>query len=134
MKAKAIWKKGMFFECTTPSGHIVKLDYSADGDTQGPTPMENFLVSAGACSGMDVVSILQKKKVVIDEFTIIMKADRAKDYPKIFNDITYEYIVRGMNIKEKDVKHAISLSFEKYCSIIAMVKDNVNVDYAYTIL
>jgi len=134
MKTEINWKKGMFFECITPSGYEIKLDYNAEGFAEGPPPMENFLASAGVCSGMDVVDILKKMRKEITEFRIILNSKRASDYPKIFTDINYEYIIKGKDLKETDVERAIRLSFDKYCSIIAMIKENVNVDYSFKLL
>ncbi|RKY83130.1 hypothetical protein DRQ09_10510 [candidate division KSB1 bacterium] len=135
MKVEINWKKGLLFEGITESGHSVKLDYVPDGKTsEGPAPMEVFLVSAGVCSGMDVVDILRKMKKDIKEFKIVIDGKRRKEFPRIFTDVEYNYFINGYNLNSSDVEKAINLSFEKYCSIIAMIREKVNVSYSLKML
>jgi putative redox protein len=78
--------------------------------------MELILMGVGGCTAMDVMSILQKRRLKISNFELILHADRAPEHPKVFTDITIEYIITGEGIDQESVERAIDLSENKYCS------------------
>jgi hypothetical protein len=84
--------------------------------------MELLLIGIGGCSGMDIISILKKKKQEVTGLEINVNGVQAADYPKKFNDITIEFVVKGRNISEEAVKRAIDLSMNKYCSVKATLE------------
>ncbi|HPC77012.1 MAG TPA: OsmC family protein, partial [bacterium] len=118
MEAKVTWQKeGLRFV-----GHI---DGSPDvimDSENGPTPMELVLMALGGCTGMDVISILQKMRQDVKDFEVNLSAERAQEHPKIFTRINLEYVVYGSNIEENSLKRAIELSQEKYCGVGNMLK------------
>jgi putative redox protein len=87
--------------------------------------MELVLLSLGGCTAMDVISILQKKRQDVTSFEILMHAERAADHPKVFTNITLEYVVTGHNVEEEAVSRAVELSETKYCSVNAMLSRSV---------
>jgi putative redox protein len=88
----------------------------------GTTPMEMLLISLIGCSGMDVVSILQKKRVIINDFNVFIgQVERAEEYPKVYTKIHIIYKING-EIPEVAAKRAVELSQEKYCSVTAMLR------------
>jgi putative redox protein len=92
------------------------------------------LLALGSCAGSDIVSILNKKKVLLEDFEINIDADRSDSYPKVFTKIHLEYVFYGQKIDTKSVEHAISLSHEKYCSVMAMIKASVPITSTFTII
>ena len=106
---------------------------SLSGSEAGVRPMELFLLGLGGCTGMDVISILQKKRVSLDDFEIEIEAERADEHPKVFTKISLKYIIHGKGIKPKDVERAIELSEEKYCSAQAMLRPTVEISSSYEI-
>jgi putative redox protein len=129
------WKENLAFEAQTPSGHKIILDAKPEvgGENKGPSPMELLLISLAACTGMDVASILKKKRSDLKSLTIKVDGERASQHPKYFTRIDVEFNFAGHNIKEEDVKQAIELSKDKYCSVSAMLKEKAKISYRWNI-
>jgi len=135
MDGKLVWKSGMSFTAETNSGFNVNLDTPVDhgGSGTGPTPMELILVSLGGCTAMDVISILEKKRQDVTNFEILLHADRATEHPKVFTEITIEFVVTGHAIDEEAVKRAVELSETKYCSASAMLSKSAKIHTKITV-
>jgi len=99
------------------------------GSGAGPTPMEAVLLALAGCTGMDVVSILRKKRAPLEELTIEVSAERATEHPKVFTKIHLRYLVRGAGLGEDDVRKAITLSQDKYCSVSAMLRQTAAITW-----
>lgn len=126
----------MGFEGKTESGHSVLMDAKPEvgGEDKGPRPMELLILSLGGCTAMDVVSILKKMRADLESMTINIYSEQAPEHPKIFTQIHIEYNFTGKNIREEDVKRAIELSQEKYCSVSAMLKEKAEINYKWNII
>jgi len=126
--ARVIWQNGLAFEGTAGSGFLIRLDTSPDeGGGSGFSPMELVLVGLAGCTAMDVISILKMKRQDVTGFEVRAHGLRADDYPKVFTDITLEYVVRGHNIDPKAVERSIELSESKYCSVMGTLKKAPNI-------
>lgn len=123
------WKKELSFEATTDKGH--KIDLSGQG--KAPSPMEVVLAGLGGCTGMDVISILEKMRLPVERFEVELSADRAQDHPKVFTKIEMDYKVWGENLPEDKVKRAVELTQEKYCSVLHMLNKTAEIVYRYKI-
>jgi len=136
MLTEFTWKGKMVFEAKTESGHSVVMDAKPEvgGEDNGPRPMELLMVSLGGCTAMDVVSILKKMRVDLESMTINIHSEQAPEHPKIFTKINIEYNFTGRNITEKNVKKAIELSQEKYCSVTAMLKEKAEITCQWNII
>jgi len=136
LTAKVTYVKGMQFVGDSSSGHTVVMDSdsSAGGQNAGAMPMELLLISAGGCSGMDIISILKKKKQDVTGLEINIQGEKAEDFPKKFTAINLEFIVRGRNISEEAVKRSIELSMDKYCSVKATLEGTAKINYSYKII
>lgn len=136
MLTEFTWKGKMVFEAKTESGHSVVMDAKPEvgGEDNGPRPMELLMVSLGGCTAMDVVSILKKMRADLESMTINIHSEQAPEHPKIFTKINIEYNFTGRNITEKNVKKAIELSQEKYCSVTAMLKEKAEITYKWNII
>jgi putative redox protein len=130
--AKVTYVQGLQFVGGASSGHAIVMD--SDPANSGLRPMELLLLGIGGCSGMDVVSILKKKKQDVTGFEINVKGEKAEDYPKKFTEINLEFIVRGRNISEDAVKKAIDLSMNKYCSVKATLEGSAKISFSYKII
>ena len=130
------WKRKMVFEGKTESGHSVLMDAKPEvgGEDKGPRPMELLIVSLGGCTAMDVVSILKKMRTDLESMTISIDSEQASEHPKIFTKINIEYEFTGRNIKEENVKKAIELSQEKYCSVTAMLREKAEITCKWNII
>jgi len=136
MQAKVKWTGGLQFVGESGSNHAVVLDADSShgGTNMGMTPMELLLVAAGGCTGMDVASILQKKRQLVNDIEVRVSGTQAEDYPKKFTGIELEYIITGKDVKDEAVKKAIESSMEKYCSVKATVEGVAKITYRYSII
>jgi putative redox protein len=99
----------------------------------GLGPMELLLLGVAGCTGMDVVSILGKKRQKIEKFEVNVKGKRAETHPRVFTEIEVIYQLWGDKIESKMVEQAIRLSEEKYCSASAMLSATANIRSNYII-
>jgi putative redox protein len=129
------WKGDLAFEVETESGHNLTLDAKPEvgGKNKGPAPMEVLLVSLAGCTGMDVASILKKKRVDLSSMSVNVNGEKAAQHPKYFTKIDVEFNFEGNGIKEEDVKRAIDLSKDKYCSVSVMLKEKAEISYRWKI-
>jgi putative redox protein len=137
MDATVTWKHGMTFTGvgSSTSYHVEMGSKPADGsEPEGASPLELLLVGTAGCTGMDVFSILEKKRQKVTAFEVRMHADRATDHPRVFTHITMEYVITGHGIDEDAVKHAIDLSVTKYCSAHAMLSKAAPIEHSYRII
>jgi putative redox protein len=132
MLAKVKWISDELFIGTSESGHTIVLD--ANGGSLAPTPLENVLISLGACSSVDVVSILKKARQNILGCEVELSATRVETVPRLFSKIHLKFIVTGSQISDKHVSRAVSLSADKYCSVALMLNKQVEISHEYVIL
>jgi putative redox protein len=133
MEATLRWERGMRFGGTAESGGRVTLDARPEhgGTGQGPSPMETLLLALAGCTGMDVVSILQKMRAPLDGLEIRVSGDRAGEHPRVFTKIRLEYLFRGRDVRADQAERAVQLSQEKYCSVSAMLRASAEVTYTW---
>lgn len=132
MQAKVSWVDNLSFIGHSESGHAVVFDANREGST-APSPMEMVLMSAGACSSVDVVSILQKARQQVQGCEVELTAERADSVPKVFTKIHLHFVVTGHDLSEKQVARAVNLSADKYCSVSIMLASSVAVSHSYRV-
>lgn len=119
------------------AGHGVVMDAPAQygGEASGPRPLEIVLYGLAACTAMDVVSVLEKKRQDFTGLEIEVDATQREDeFPKIYTRIELTYVVTGRGVKPEAVARAIELSEDKYCSVKGMLGPQVEVVTAYRIV
>ncbi|MBU2882899.1 OsmC family protein [Psychrosphaera sp. B3R10] len=131
MKATVKWLDAMTFVGHSETGHKIVMD----GDREGgaPTPMEMVLMSAGTCSAIDVVGILEKARQKIVDVEVELSGERADSIPKVFTSIHLNFVVTGHDIQAKHVERAVSLSAEKYCSVAKMLENTATITHSFEI-
>ncbi len=127
---------GMQFVGTADSGHAVVMDadQNSGGNNTGSRPMELLLMGIGGCSGMDIISILRKKKQHVTGLEAHVSGAMADDYPHKYTEIAIEYVVTGKGVSEEAVKRAIQLSMDKYCSVKATLEGSAQIKFSYKII
>lgn len=135
-KANVKLTGGMQFVASADSGHAVVMDADTDsgGKNTGSRPMELLLMGIGGCSGMDIISILRKKKQHVTGLEAQVSGTMAEDYPHKYTKITIEYIVTGKGVAEEAVKRAVQLSMDKYCSVKATLEGAAKISFSYRII
>jgi putative redox protein len=127
-----VWKnEGLLFEATTAHGSVA-LASGLDAPGNGVTPMELLATSLGACTAMDVASILVKMRQPLEAFSVEVCGERAEDHPKRFLSLEVVYYLKG-DLDERKVERAISLSEERYCSVEATLRPAVPITSRYVI-
>jgi len=106
------------------NGHEVRMDTTADdgGENSGPSPKRLMLASLAGCTGMDIVSLLNKMKVVFSNFNIDIDAQVTEEHPKYYNKVKLTYKIKMNTADKPKMEKAVSLSQEKYCGVTAMFK------------
>ena len=135
MNARIKWLDHMSFVGEAGSGHSVVMDGAPEngGRNLGPRPMEMVVLGLGGCTAFDVVTILQKSRAPVDDCVVEISAERADAIPAVFTKIHVHYIVKGAGLQDKQVKRAVDLTSEKYCSVSMMLKPSVEISYDYEI-
>ncbi len=135
MKAEIKQINGLSLAGKGDSGHWVVMDGPAmlGGADAGAKPLELFLMGLGGCTSMDVISILRKKRVKLDDFECHLEAERREEHPKVFTKVTIHFIFWGKNISREAVERSIELSETTYCSASAMLKKAVDIKTSYEI-
>ena len=136
MDAKVTWKGDMTFEATATTGFKVVMDSSVNGGGHdgGFRPTELLAMGTLGCSGMDVISILRKKKVDFTDIEIKVNVKSDDEHPMVFTEMDFEYIVTGRNVRREDVARAVELSETKYCQCIAMMAKSAKITSSITII
>jgi putative redox protein len=122
-----------FFIGISPSGHAQAIDSKGDRKA-APSPMEMLLVAVGACTAVDVISILEKKRQVVTDYKVEVTGDRREEYPRAFTKIRVHHIVYGRGVSEQAVAQAIELSDTKYCSVAATVRPTAEITTSFEII
>ena len=125
-----------FIGKTEDSNHWVAMDGPDNfgGSNAAIRPKELLLLSLAGCTSADVIAILQKKRVKLDDFHINITAESTDKHPKVYSKINLEYVFTGKDIKEKDVERAIDLSQNIYCGVTAMLQKAVEITHNYKII
>jgi putative redox protein len=127
----AEWKGDLAFTGRNPSGGSVQIGERSG--QPGIGPMEMLLLGVAGCTGMDIVSILQKKRLALHDFQVKVRGKRADTYPMVFTDIHVEYLLWGRDLPPQAVEQAIQLSEDKYCCASAMLRASARLDSTYRI-
>jgi len=134
------WLGNMAFE-TSIDGCGIKMatDPKAGGNGLGPRPKPLDLSALAGCTGMDVISILQKKKVIPTSFRVLIEGDLTEEHPKIYKDINIIFEITGPGYKDNQdiylaVQRAVELSSDKYCGVSAMLKGTCTIMHEILLL
>ncbi len=119
--AQIVWEgKDVAFKATGGSGFSIRFDNPSS--PKGASPMEMVAMAAGACTAMDVIDILRKKRQDVSGFEVNVLGQRATEHPMVFTEVDLEYVVTGRNLDPRAVERSIELSLTKYCSVNATLK------------
>jgi putative redox protein len=129
-RATVTWQQGLRFTGSEPGGPAITVD----GDNiMGPGPMLTLLLAAAACSGSDVVLILEKMRVNLRGLRIEVAGTRREEEPRRYVAIHLDYHLGGEGIDRVKARRAIDLSVEKYCSVIHSLAPDIAVTYALSL-
>ncbi|TMC59439.1 MAG: OsmC family protein [Chloroflexota bacterium] len=130
MNVQATYSVGQSFNIATGTGHTVTLDGEHHS---GASPMELLLASLAGCSGISIISILQKKQEDVTHYEIHVQGVRAAVHPLVFVEITAEHIITGHHIRPQSVERAIELAETRYCGVSIMLGKATQLKHIYRI-
>lgn len=121
-KINTTWTENMAFEAEINGFKIIiDADEAVGGENRGPRPKGLTLVSLGGCTGMDVISILKKMRIVPEYFNVEVEGELTDEHPKYYHSIHLRYIFRGKDLPMQKLEKAVNLSQDRYCGVSAML-------------
>jgi len=122
-QAETRYTSGMQFVSEINGGHHLTIDTTeaGGGKDSGPSPKPLLLTSLGGCTGMDVVSLLNKMHVNFSDFSVHVEADLRDEHPRIYTEIRMSYKIKIAADDRDKMEKAVSLSKDKYCGVSAML-------------
>jgi len=123
------WKgEGLLFEGFggAPDTPSIMLDGEV---REGPTPMDALLIACAGCAGVDVVSILKKMKVTLENVSVEITGDRRSEHPKRYTALKYLFRFAGEGMDASKVERAVNLSLDKYCSVLHSLNPDIQLEH-----
>ena len=129
------WTDGMSFEADV-AGHRIAIDSDSEfgGQNKGPKPKPLLMVALAGCTGMDLVSLMNKMRVEYDSLNIIVEGDLTEDHPKHFTKLKVIYEISGKKVDLNKVEKAVTMSKEKYCGVSYSLKQAMEMEYEIKIM
>jgi len=130
------WLGELKFVGKNENGNTVYFDVPIErrGQATAPSPMETLLACLAACSSIDIVLILKKKRQNLKGLSVEVTGVRRDEDPKIYTEISLKYAVKGKGLDKGAVENAIKLSHEKYCSVGGLLKQAAKISTSYEIV
>ncbi|KJF42145.1 OsmC family protein [Draconibacterium sediminis] len=127
-EVKVSWKDKMAFEAEV-DGHKIMLDAAetVGGENRGPRPKPLMLTALAGCTGMDVISILKKMRVEVEDFNVTVEGDLTDEHPKQYYKMNVIYTFKGKDLPLEKLKKAVSLSEERYCGVSALYRKAIEI-------
>tara|TARA_B100001115_G_scaffold33693_1_gene24915 strand:+ start:351 stop:767 length:417 start_codon:yes stop_codon:yes gene_type:complete len=128
------WKNGTTeFECINPNGVPTILGTSSEGEEKIASPKAIMLGSLAVCSGLDVIAILKKMRVELDDFKINTTASLTDEHPRYYDEVTVEYHFFGKDLDKEKIEKSVDLSVTRYCGVMEMFRrfSKVNIETKY---
>lgn len=121
------------FVAVSASGHALAVE-TDHARSRAATPMELLLLAVGSCTGVDVISILRKKRERVTGYHVEVRGERRAEHPRAYTRIEVRHVLRGHDLSERAVAQAIELSDTKYCSVAATLRPAAEIVTSYEII
>ncbi|MEO9964149.1 MAG: OsmC family protein [Reichenbachiella sp.] len=127
---KTKWIGNMAFEADV-DGHRIVMDAGEEvgGQNKGPKPKPLLLVALAGCTGMDVISLLKKMRVAVEDLQISVSGDTSEEHPIYYKNIKLTYLVKGQGLDKEKIEKAVKLSQERYCGVSFTLQQVAELDY-----
>ena len=126
-----VWVQKEQFESDNPSGHKLTMFSAVDKenkDTVGFGPKALMLSSLAGCSGLDVVSLLEKMRAEVADFRIEVTAELTDEHPKFYNKVKVDYHFYDSELQPEKIQKAVNLSVTKYCGVMEMFRQFADIE------
>ncbi|HEX2716197.1 MAG TPA: OsmC family protein [Gemmatimonadaceae bacterium] len=129
-RVEVTWAGGGRFDAGRPGGPTLRLD--GDGAT-GQSPVDAVLSALGACTSIDVVAILAKRRTPVERYSLEVSGERAEGTPRRIIAIDIAYRIDGAAIEREHAERAIELAIGKYCSVRDSLAKDIPVRWTLTL-
>ncbi len=129
------WTEGMSFEADM-AGYKVVIDSDPEfgGQGKGPKPKPLMMLALAGCTGMDLISLMNKMRVEYDSLNVVIESDLTEEHPKHFTRMKVIYEIGGNNVDRNKVEKAVNMSKDKYCGVSYSYKKAMDLEYEIKIL
>lgn len=124
------WQGGLAFSSQV-GDHAVRTDASAahGGDNSGASPKMLMMAALAGCTGVDVVAILKKMRVQVDDFVMTIESELTEDVPSLYASMHLIYEFAGADLDREKLQRAVELSQDKYCGVSAMYRKIMDITW-----
>lgn len=120
-KIELKYKSDKEFTGINENGNEVKVDMRAPEEKEGQSPMEMLLSALAACAGVEIVSMIKKRRKEFVDLQAVMEGDRREEHPKAYTKIHLKYIITSPDLTEEEATRIVDLATTKYCSVAGSV-------------
>jgi putative redox protein len=128
-RSEITWRGERSFDAG-PAGRTHVIDGAAKS---APGPVETLLDSLAACSSLDVIDIIEKRRTPVERLVVRVAAERRPEYPRRLMRVDLEFVIDGATIERDAAERAIQLSFERYCSVAGSLAPDIIVETRLTL-
>ncbi|MBI1799675.1 MAG: OsmC family protein [Candidatus Eisenbacteria bacterium] len=125
-------EQGLRMEVVAGSGTAMTLD-SGEGMI-APTPVEALLAALGGCLGMDVISLLRKKRQRVTAYSVDLEGERRTEHPRSFTKIEVVHRLTGHDLSAAAIEDSIRLSETHYCTVYHSLDPKIGITSRYEII
>lgn len=124
-RTELTWVGGHAFEGGRPGGPTIVLDGDA---ARGPSPVDTLLMALAACTGYDLVDIMEKRRTPLASLRIAVHGERFDGVPGRVTRVVLTYDVSGEGVERVHVERAVELAVTKYCSVRDSLDPNLPIE------
>jgi putative redox protein len=134
-KVELNWTDKMAFDVEANGHHfIIDAEPHVGGLDRGPRPKILTLASLGGCTAMDVISILGKMRVEVEDFNVSVEGDLTEEHPKYYHTIRIIYTFKGKDLPMEKLEKAVNLSQDRYCGVTAMLSKSSKIEHKIVVI
>ncbi|HEY9226007.1 MAG TPA: OsmC family protein [Gemmatimonadaceae bacterium] len=128
-RSEVTWRGEQLFDAG-PAGRTHRIDAAAKA---APGPVETLLNSLVTCAGVDVIDIIGKRKTPVERFTAQVAGERRPEFPRRLLKVTVDMQIEGAGIEREHAERAVSLAFERYCSVASSLAPDIVIETHLTL-
>jgi putative redox protein len=128
-RSEISWRGDRSFDAG-PAGRQHLIDGAAKA---APGPVETLLSSLAACSSLDVIDIMAKRKTPLESLRVNVTAERRPEFPRRIMRLDVEFVLEGAGVEREHAERAIQLSFERYCSVASSLAPDIVMEARLTL-
>ena len=111
----------------------VDIDMYGPEKKQAQSPMELLLSGIIACAAVDIVSMIKKRRKILNDISGKARGQRRAIAPRSFTEIKIHYEINSPDLTDREAEKIISLAVNKYCSVASSISNDINLSYGFEI-